>query len=301
MPKRSNDFQKLVLLINACLQKSGQVNESVLLIDNTTGEKREVDIVLSSSIADYAVNISVEVIDRKRKADVQWVEQMYAKHCTLSTNKLVLVSRNGFYEPALKKAAFYGIEAITFDEALETDWDLAIRMLSNGFFEITTFHYICSVECAALPINKAFNPIALNTTIFLPNQDNHTNFENMVLFFLNEPCVKEFLYLQVNKTNEHNFVLVYTPPIGTYILDENQVQMPILELSVKLEIDHKKTPITYSIGRYGEKKILLGSSSMSEKFLYYVLIKKDETNVEGLLYNENGIRQLKLSRVSSIT
>ena len=91
MPKRSNEFQRLVTLINGCLCDSGKVVESALLVDKTSGAEREVDVLISSEIADYAVNISVEVRDRTRKADITWVEEMYAKHVHLPTDKLVLV------------------------------------------------------------------------------------------------------------------------------------------------------------------------------------------------------------------
>ncbi len=90
MPKRSNEFQKLVTLINGCLHVSGKVEESALLVDKTNGKEREVDILISSEVADYSVNIAVEVRDRTRKADSGWVEEMYAKHLHLPTDKLVL-------------------------------------------------------------------------------------------------------------------------------------------------------------------------------------------------------------------
>ena len=70
MPKRSTEFQGFVALINGCLRESGKVEESALLVDKTSGEKREVDVLISSEIADYPVNISVEVRDRARKADI---------------------------------------------------------------------------------------------------------------------------------------------------------------------------------------------------------------------------------------
>jgi hypothetical protein len=83
---------------------------------------------------------------------------MHSKHLTLPTDKLILVSRSGFYEPALTKARFYGIETITLEEALETDWDLAIRMLTDGFFELFTYWTVRSSrkinEFARVPAPK---------------------------------------------------------------------------------------------------------------------------------------------------
>ena len=93
MPIRSNEFQRLVTLINGCLHDSGKVVESALLVDKTSGAEREVDVLISSEIADYPINISVEAKDSSRKADITWVEEMHAKHLHLSTDKLVLGRR----------------------------------------------------------------------------------------------------------------------------------------------------------------------------------------------------------------
>jgi hypothetical protein len=176
MPKRSTDFQMLVTLINGCLRDSGKVEESALLVDKTSGEKREVDVLITSDIADYPVNISVEVRDRARKADITWVEEMHAKHSHLPTDKLVLVSRRGFSKRALDKAKFYGIEAITFEEALETDWDLATRMTSSGVMTVTTINYRCSAVCDHPGGKKVFSTAKRSTKVYLPISRNPHRF-----------------------------------------------------------------------------------------------------------------------------
>lgn len=290
MPKRSNDFQKFILLIHGCLQESGQVQESALLADKITGEKREVDVLLSSSIADYPVSISIEVIDRKRKADVTWVEQMYSKHDTLLTDKLVLVSRNGFTKSAMEKAHFHNIEAITLEEALTTDWDLAIQMLTSGFLELITFHYKCHALCGHPEGNKVFSPVKRDTTVYLPYRDTPTDFENMAQFFLAEPWPKEVLE-RLRTTDERIFTIKYTPDLGTYVLDEDQTQMPLLAFCIEVEVEQRKTPISFSVGRYREHLVALAASSDPGTHLYCALVRRNN-NEEGLLYDEEGIRKL---------
>ena len=48
--------------------------------DKITGELREVDIVISTNVSGYEVNIGIEVAGRRRKADTPWVESMHSKH-----------------------------------------------------------------------------------------------------------------------------------------------------------------------------------------------------------------------------
>jgi len=294
MPQRSNAFQKLVFLINGSLQESGEVVESALLTDKVTGEKREVDILLSSSVATYPIFIGLEVIDRNRKAGVQWVEQMHSKHLTLPTDKLILVSRSGFYEPALTKARFYGIETITLEEALETDWDLAIRMLTDGFFEIFTYNYKCSATCMHPDGEKVFESAPLRTTVYLPYRETPTDFENMVLFFLNEPRVKESLHEHAEKTGEKGFAFRYTPQTGTYIIDEVQTKMELIKFEVELEMLQKTTPVKFSVGRYRDKAVVFGTASDSKQELCFALLKNSNENqkLEGLLYNDKQITRL---------
>lgn len=293
MPKRSNDFQKLILLINGCLQESGQVQESALLDDKITGEEREVDILLSSLIADYPVSISIEVIDKKRKADVLWVEQMHSKHLTLPTDKLVLVARSGFTKSAREKAHFYNIETITLEEALTTDWDLAIRMLTSGFLKLITFHCnTCHALCGHPGGNKVFSPVKRDTTVYLPYRDTPTDFEKMVQFFLAEPQLKEVLDEQLRTTDERAFTIEYTPHPGTFVLDEDQTQMPLLKFSVELEVEQTETPISFSVGRYRKHPVVFGASSDPNIHLHYALVKRNANEVEGLLYDKEGIRKL---------
>jgi hypothetical protein len=114
MPRRSNVFQKIVFLIKKHVAAGATVTESKFLQDRITGARREVDICVESKIADHDVVVSIECVDRKRRANVKWVEEMKAKHERLPTNALVLISRSGFTKEAFEVARTYGIETLTF-------------------------------------------------------------------------------------------------------------------------------------------------------------------------------------------
>jgi hypothetical protein len=97
MPKRSNDFQKLIYLIHHQLTGEAIVTESKFLHDNAANIEREVDIVIETRVGDYSLVIGVECQGRGRVANVEWVEQMAAKHETLPTNKLILIIKIRFF------------------------------------------------------------------------------------------------------------------------------------------------------------------------------------------------------------
>ena len=61
MPKRTNPFQHLVALIEASIHVDfATVTESAELIDKTTGQLREVDIVINLSGLSHPLIIGVE-------------------------------------------------------------------------------------------------------------------------------------------------------------------------------------------------------------------------------------------------
>ena len=115
LPARTNVFQKVILLAKRHSAPESTVTESAMLLDRHTGAEREVDICIRTTIADHSVVISIECTDTSRPADVGWIDRMKAKHERLPTNSLVLVSRSGFSEEALKVARLNGIEALALE------------------------------------------------------------------------------------------------------------------------------------------------------------------------------------------
>src|SRR6266852_4573708 len=105
MPKRTNDFQRLIYLIHHQLMGEATVTESKFLYDSAADSNREVDIVIEIQAGEYPLIIGIECQGRGRVATVEWVEQMATKHKTLSTNKLILVSQSGFTPTSRNKAS----------------------------------------------------------------------------------------------------------------------------------------------------------------------------------------------------
>lgn len=143
MPPRSNPFQELVAIIQEQRAGEASVQESGMLPDGA-GEPREVDVVISSRVADHDFIISVEVIARGRPATKEWVDQMLGKHADLPTNLLVLVSKSGF-TPGAETRARGRAKLITPAELSDSDqkgwivnrlkslWTRSFRLSPNTF------------------------------------------------------------------------------------------------------------------------------------------------------------------------
>ena len=104
MPKRTNLFQEVVAIIYDHMAGDAVVEESAEFPDPVTGQPREVDVVIRSEVAGVEVIVSIEAVERSRKADTTWVKSMLEKHRALPTSKLVLVAEKGFWNTARRKA-----------------------------------------------------------------------------------------------------------------------------------------------------------------------------------------------------
>lgn len=146
MPKRSNTFQRLALVIHERLGDGWKVEESHMFTDYVTGEQREVDIVAQTMAGTYPIFLSIECRDHSRPADVLWIEGVAKKHEHLPTSKLVLWSRSGFTKAAAMKARALKIEAISQAEAVQVDWARLARELIGGQLEHVTPSYTSFID-----------------------------------------------------------------------------------------------------------------------------------------------------------
>lgn len=131
MPRRTNDFQQLIALIHRQLAPSGStVTESHMVRDSTTGDLREVDVSIEYELAGVPVRLLIECRDRGRPADVEWIDQLVGKYSG-PAGRIVAVSRSGFTQQAIAKAAAVGIAAMTISEATDLDWVAWVKNLDR--------------------------------------------------------------------------------------------------------------------------------------------------------------------------
>lgn len=116
MPKRSNQFQKLVFLVNQQIGTNSVVTESKMLVDRVSRKEVEVDVCITTKVNDVDVNIVIECTDSTRPANVEWVQQMRGKHEFLPSDKLILASRSGFTPKALERASTLGYLTLSLSE-----------------------------------------------------------------------------------------------------------------------------------------------------------------------------------------
>lgn len=109
MSKRTKRFQQVVAIVHEHMAEGSTVEESVMVQPVRGGEAQEVDVLITSTAHGHGVTIGVEALNRKRRAGIDWVAEMEAKHRDLHTDKLILFSASGFTKGATEVAAKHGV------------------------------------------------------------------------------------------------------------------------------------------------------------------------------------------------
>ena len=122
MPKRSNDFQRFIAILERlAASPTARVVESSELAEYPKSSPRELDILVEDTVSGHPIRIAVECRDYKRKQDKTWIDTLVGKYRDLQIDKVVAVSSSGFTKGAIEKAAAVGISALTLRAAIEAD------------------------------------------------------------------------------------------------------------------------------------------------------------------------------------
>lgn len=140
MPKRSNDFQRLIKLIETQLADENiTVTESKLLKDERNAVQREIDIFIETEVNGHPVNIAVECRDHKRKSGMLWIDSLIGKFKHLPIHKVIAVSSSGFTKTAHQAAKRSNIELLTLENAIEEDWVRDVKNIDAMYITLVRF------------------------------------------------------------------------------------------------------------------------------------------------------------------
>lgn len=159
MPQRTNDFQKLVKIINSRLAPSGaKITESAMLYDSEAETDREVDILVEVEYLNCPIKIGIECTAIKHPLDTKIIEGFKEKHRKLGIHQTIVVSRHGFYAPAKKYAAKNHIRLLTLSAARKERWSTIYEHLKGlSMYGRTYFLKSLSLKIDAEKADANFN------------------------------------------------------------------------------------------------------------------------------------------------
>lgn len=290
MPRRTNDFQTLIALIERQLAQAGVVvTESKMVKDEVIGADREVDVHLVINDGRQARTVGIECVDRRRRADIDWVEGRIQKHRDLGTDHLVLVSKSGFTKVGRKKAKQHGALTLTLERATATDWaSLPKSGVGLRIHELQA----CSMRIA-LPYDSQLE-------VEVPKGDERqflsagVDLLQIVLYEANGSrlgAMKEVLEMAVAAPEVRRDFERRTPrhgdeaplhlhlhfPQGCYWVDEQGQRHGVVRLSLRGVGRMVKEEIPVSRGRYREALVLSGAADVSGSRIVMAGVQASDT------------------------
>lgn len=297
MPKRTNDFQRLIYLVRVNLADGAKVSESKMMRDRLTKRFREVDVVVEGKVGSQRVFVSIECRDHQRVADVGWVDAMKAKHDRLDTNVLLLVSRSGFTQEARDVASKYGIEVFSLEDIDKKD--IPALLGPNGDLWLKTVTITAEKVSIRVAEINLLAPETVATTpdnlLYLEDGSELCQTKELIDELLKSPRTRD--YLLVEGTDEHRwFECVWEPPCDQqgrplYMKKiEPEIMRPVESIRVvgpcKVEIG--KFGIRH--GRIGHVQVAWGKTTISGNSAMAVATKTD-TGETKLSVNFSGAAQ----------
>jgi hypothetical protein len=270
MPKRTNPFQQLVHLIEHQLAAhEATVTESKEFTDQVTGEQREVDIVVERKVGAHSIAIGIECVDHSRPMDAPWIEKIYGKHRDLGgIHKTIVVSKSGFYKPALKKAKQRKIEAITLSEAKATDWVTHTRRLTKLKSLEVVSHGVRAVGDIRILVKPPGPPPyppppklgkAGDHLVYDPSGKPIETVGNQVNRALNDPAFRDQIEQQVVPNTATTFDLKMDYFNGCYVIDHSGTKHLLATVVVTVEAQTDVSRIPLKRANYGSVSLLQGA------------------------------------------
>lgn len=287
MPKRTNEFQHLIVLIELLLTNTkAEVTESKELMDNILGKPREVDVVIeyNDGVHKHVTSVECTGTSTSRAATVTWVEQMIGKHTSLPTNKLVLVSQSGFTSSAQRKADHLHIDAMTIQQAEEFDWEPVITNIDQVGVESFLLPYLTKIRL----IFRGDPPEDLDiSSLDLMNSTLYDSEGNAV----DKPCglVKKWISdpAFIDRLNEIAFddadtVLSFKRILheGCYLIDGESNTRPIIAIEVEARCRKEISKVPMKQGSFGDAQISHGTGSSFGHSIQVVMAQKQDDDAK---------------------
>jgi hypothetical protein len=297
MPRRSNEFQKTIFVLQQQLAKYAKVGESKMLLNRDTGGEAEVDIVVEADAGGVQVVVGIECCATKRPATVEWVQHIYGKHRPLPVNKTVLVSKSGFTKTAIKQATAYKMDALTIKQAEERPWrdflyDLTNLNLGSFSFRILggSVHYNHpNKDLSALELSPGLlvfrgepdDPITLSDLSNAIIADNRVGLDIM----------KHWLELsQVKRPAAFQFEINWRPGKLIFLGSDANAQYSLSQLNLRVEAKVLTAPISMEAGEYmgnlvahGTAENIFEESSDKEREVIVTLLRQGEDRLKGAI------------------
>ncbi|CAA9310595.1 MAG: hypothetical protein AVDCRST_MAG93-5198 [uncultured Chloroflexia bacterium] len=269
MPRRTNDFQGLMYLIQSQLAPTGaQVTESELLTDEAIDSDREINILISDPTDGLPPQtIAIECRDRKRKADIEWIDEIIDKYSKIRVRRVVAVSRSGFTENAFKKAEDAGIDSLLLGEALAADWGTAVKNVTAALLRsrlVTRMSTELRFDDTPNPVLLEKQPKLLGAMILQADGSPLGPVENLAASMFEGPEMQEALAANARRlTKQEPYLfaeLTYELPARAYLVTGSGQLRSLRQVMVLARCRTEDLKIVLEHRSPGQARVAFGSA-----------------------------------------
>ncbi|MCB0482807.1 MAG: hypothetical protein KDC83_15365 [Flavobacteriales bacterium] len=260
LAKRSNLLQRTVKIIEESKGGFLTIEESALLEDRETGQMREVDIVLTGSLNSHPITVSFEVVNRSRRVDSSWVEQILRKHQVLPTNKLVLVSGSGFTTTAQNKAELNRAKVVDLSSG---DHELRDFLESAAYIQGATATVFCFVKHDG-------EPQLIHSDIEIKMGELRQTASDQAKVLLSNTRLQEIFFETDQEPGEAHFELCSNFPVTIYGRKNQSSIEQFNEIYFIADVRRKHYPVKLSSFTYDGIEFIYGSIKSSDSEIGFV-------------------------------
>ncbi len=273
MPRRSNQFQKLILHVNeAFASTNAAITESAMLYDKESGCDREVDILIEDKIGMHTVRVGIECTTRNRKLNINDIEQLHTKHRNIGIGKSVIVTNAGYTNPAANYAKANNIELLTFKSAEELEWPDWLKSLKGLSLCQLSFDHTDAEVTLNIPPSINFDP------------KNGINIEHIKYGTLSfdDFIFTHFQTVRPNSMSHKgsdNICWCFEPPLKA--IDSDGVAAEIYEITFTYIIDFIESPVQYGAISETSFGYIQAGGNKNRQNVTMLITPSDRLNDEG--------------------
>nr|WP_321486307.1 restriction endonuclease [uncultured Draconibacterium sp.] len=284
-------IEKLVRLIQETLKNIPNTEIfSNFKIENNSGRKREIDILIKSCINNMDIKIAIECKNYKKPIPVEKIEAFNSKCMRIKgISKKVFVSSSGYQADSYEAAKDFEIELFSLDEISEkeiSEWFPIKKLRANIKLQLpfniqiqATEEEIKKIPNEQLTIHfyEKDNPILISgfvwNSVVVPEQNTIQSY--MLLDFMKGNCI--------NEKDKQTRIPFSLNGKGIYIIGEGNKKLNILKIESEIVCWYDEV-FAHVIGAKNYKKV----DSTTEASVVSLDVGKDEI-ADIVLTNQNDI------------
>ncbi len=297
MPKRTNDFQALIDLVERQLAAPGvRVVESEMLADRLTGERREVDVCIHAVVSGKKVTLALECRDHKRKADQVWIDSLRGKYLNLPVDKVIAVARAGFAKTARAAAEKAGIQTLTLEEATSANWHL-IAELPDSALVVAHFPVAENVSLHLAKGQEPFTDTMMVAGVSLRLGDQSLPLGDVLHWYCTASPVAQFTF---DNDDVERLPVTIAMPDGVELVLPSGGYRVLERIELEIVFDRERSNTKFDRKIYGETGLSFASKTYTREgkkahFVFTMLQHGDETSAAVAVRTSDGRSDFVLS------